>query len=118
GESSVASGIESTAMGQLSEAGGSISTAMGNRAKANHDGTFVYADASSLDDFASTANNQFLIKATGGVGIGNNAPHHQLRISGGPPWTTAAWGGALELDNGSAIGWNANLAGNRFGIGQ
>lgn len=54
----------------------------------------------------------------GNVGIGTSMPNHRLRISGGPPWTTYSWGGALELDNASAIGWRSNGAGNRFGIGH
>ena len=54
----------------------------------------------------------------GNVGIGINVPNHRLRVSGGPAWTGHAWGGALELDNASAIAWNANALGGRFGIGQ
>ncbi len=55
---------------------------------------------------------------TGKVGIGSATPHHQLRISGGPAWTSNGWMGSLELDNATAIGWRANAAGQRFGIGQ
>lgn len=54
----------------------------------------------------------------GNVGIGTTTPNHRLRISGGAPWTTDFWSGALELDNASAIGWRANSSGNRFGLGQ
>ncbi len=54
----------------------------GSNAIANHAGTFVWAD-SDLNDFASTGNNQFLIKADGGVGIGTNNPQHALDIVGG-----------------------------------
>jgi hypothetical protein len=53
----------------------------------------------------------------GSVGIGTTAPHHQLRLSGGPAWTTNNWLGELELENASAMAWRANPAGNRFGIG-
>ena len=52
------------------------------------------------------------------VGIGTTAPNHRLRISGGPTWTSNGWLGALEFDNAAAMGWHANAAGNRFGIGQ
>ncbi len=54
----------------------------------------------------------------GSVGIGTTTPTHRLSISGGPAWTGHAWGGAVELDNASAIAWNANASGNHFGIGQ
>ena len=47
--------------------------AAGRRAKANHQGAFVWGD-STFADIASTANNQFLIRAAGGVGIGTNNP--------------------------------------------
>ena len=52
------------------------------------------------------------------VGIGTTTPNHRLRISGGPTWTSNGWLGQLEFDNAAAMGWHANAAGNRFGIGQ
>ena len=52
------------------------------------------------------------------VGIGTTTPNHRLRISGGPTWTSNGWHGELEFDNASAMGWHANAAGNRYGIGQ
>ena len=52
------------------------------------------------------------------VGIGTTTPNHRLRISGGPTWTSNGWLGELEFDNAAAMGWHANAAGNRFGIGQ
>lgn len=56
--------------------------------------------------------------SAGKVGIGSATPHHQLRISGGPAWTTARWIGSLELDNEAAIGWQANNEGLCCGIGH
>jgi hypothetical protein len=44
----------------------SYAFAAGYRAKANHTGAFVWADSQDAD-FASTANNQFNIRAAGGV---------------------------------------------------
>lgn len=73
GSSTLASGGASTAMGQNSTASGGASTAMGFRAKANHDGTFVWADSQNVD-FASTATDQFLLRTAGGVGINTNNP--------------------------------------------
>ena len=63
-------------------AGGMSSFAAGQTAKARHDGTFVWGDASTLADFASTTNNQFLIRATGGVGIGTTTPSTALEVAG------------------------------------
>lgn len=55
----------------------------------------------------------------GNVGIGTIAPGHALGIAGPlPGWTSNQWGGAVELTNASAIGWQSNAAGSRFGIGQ
>jgi len=52
--------------GSGNTAGGQFSFAAGQNAKALHDGAFVWADALA-GDFASTANNQFCIRASGGV---------------------------------------------------
>ena len=59
--------------GYYNAALGTNSFAAGRRAKANHDGTFVWADYQNAD-FPSTATNQFLIRAAGGVGINTNNP--------------------------------------------
>jgi hypothetical protein len=52
--------------GKLNFAGGDHSFAAGHRARANHDGAFVWADSTNAD-FASTADDQFLVRASGGV---------------------------------------------------
>lgn len=54
----------------------------------------------------------------GRVGIGTAAPSHQLRVAGGPIWTSNWWIGSIELDNAAAIGWRSNSGDSRFGIGQ
>jgi len=54
----------------------------------------------------------------GRVGIGTSVPSHSLSIGGGPLWTAYSWSGAVELTNGSAIGWKSNAGGQRFGLGQ
>ena len=106
-----ASGTYSTALGALTEASGIGSTAMGIGASAIHDGGFVWSDWSSLDVFASTGNNQFLIRAQGGVGINKNNPANALDVNGtvaagnfalsGPPY------GDLKLrdDDFHGLGW-------------
>ena len=67
-----ASGFISTAMGNYTTAGGDYSTAMGNRAKANHNGSFVWADSQAAD-FASTAANQLSLRASGGYRLFSDA---------------------------------------------
>jgi hypothetical protein len=64
------------------QANGNYSFAAGRRAKAEHLGTFVWADSSVDADFASTGNNQFLIRAAGGVGIGTTDPIRDLHVAG------------------------------------
>ena len=70
--------------GRGNVAKGNYSFAAGRRAQALHHGTFVWSD--SIDsDFASTGNNQFLIRASGGVGIGTDNPQRILHIVGNNP---------------------------------
>ena len=61
---------------------------------------------------------KFLVAPNGNVGIGTVSPAHHLTVIGGPTWTANGWTGAVAFGNGSALGWYANGAGNRFGIGQ
>lgn len=73
GNGNTASGYYATVPGgNNNQAAGQNSFAASQRAKALHDGTFVWADAQAAD-FASLASNQFLIRAKGGVGIGTSA---------------------------------------------
>ncbi len=74
GQFSTASGYTAVASGYGATAGGFSSFAAGNSARAAHDGSFVWGD-NTFSDFASTANNQFLIRASGGVGINTNNPN-------------------------------------------
>jgi len=97
GEGNRAIGLFSTVPGGLSnKAGGHFSFAAGYRAKVRDpnevgdpndldgdQGTFVWADASDLyNDFTSTGPNQFLVRATGFVGINTNAPTSPLTVNG------------------------------------
>lgn len=67
--------------GAWNTAGGAASLAAGYRARAHHHGAFVWAD--NLDeDFVSTAANQFLVRATGGVGINTNVTAAALTVAG------------------------------------
>ena len=79
--------------------------AAGHRAKANNTGAFVWADSTDAD-FASTANNQFLIRASGGVGIGTTSPAWPLDVWGSQSvgrWvSTAGAPSVIELKNNAA----------------
>lgn len=57
------------------------SFAAGRRAGAVHPGAFVWADSTDAD-FTSTANNQFLIRANGNVGINKSNPGTALDVNG------------------------------------
>jgi len=83
GNDNVAAGTASSVPGGFdNEASGNYSLAAGYRAKAQHSGSFVWADNVKAD-FASTADGQFLIRANGGVGIGTNSPgDSQLYVQG------------------------------------
>ncbi len=67
--------------GESNNADAPRSFAAGFRAKAMHDGSFVWADDTE-EDFETTANNQYIIRAAGGVGIGTNHPVGQLDVAG------------------------------------
>ena len=80
GHANRASGLRSTVPGgSQNEAFGDYSLAAGRRAKANHEGSFVWADGTNAD-FSSGSSNQFLIRAAGGVGIGVANPEATLQV--------------------------------------
>ena len=105
GFGNMASGFGATVPGgEFNLADGDFSFAAGKSAKAEHRGTFVWAD-STFGDFISTVPNQFLIRAAGGVGINTNSPagalhvhgnavvggsgdDHRLGVGTGNPWNT------------------------------
>jgi len=58
---------------------GTASVALGADAEALHDGTYVWCDLAS-GTFTSTGMNQYLVQASGGVGIGTDQPAAQLHI--------------------------------------
>lgn len=97
GSLNTVAGIGSTVpggRGNLAE--GSFGFAAGRRAKALHDGVFVWGDSND-EDISSTGDDQFLIRAVGGVGIGTNAPATQLHV------TKSADGNAANLAKNVAL---------------
>lgn|GEM_PF-791760 len=84
GSTNSATGDYSTVPGGFgNSAAGAYSWAGGRRAMADFDGSFVWADHTD-DDFAATAEDQFIIRAGGGVGIGTNNPQGALDVVGDP----------------------------------
>jgi hypothetical protein len=71
----VPGGVDNTASGLYS-------FAAGQQAQALNQGAFVWADSQG-GTFASTANDQFLIRAQGGVGIGTPSPQQGLSVNTG-----------------------------------
>ncbi len=97
GGGNISSGIYATVPGGLlNVAQGDYSFAAGSSAKANHSGAFVWSDSQNAD-FASTSSNQFLIRASGGVGIGETAPKAPLHVTEGSSSTTAVTANAIAV---------------------
>jgi hypothetical protein len=89
--------------GKRNTAAGDYSFAAGRNAYAFHDGSFVWAD-SAESDFVSTALNQFLVRAGGGVGLGIDTAYSQLTVNGHiTPGDSATW------DLGSSKWWWRNV---------
>ena len=92
GDWNTASGFHATVGGgDRSTASGDYSFAAGRRAKANHQGAFVWADSTNLD-VASTANDQFLVRASGGVTMytGTHLDTGSYLSAGGSSWNTVS----------------------------
>ncbi len=95
--------------GAANVANGLYSFAAGQAAQALHQGAFVWADSES-PVFASTGNDQFLIRAQGGVGIGTASPEQALSVNGGISLDSAG------LNAGFVNNGNTNGYGLTFGI--
>ncbi len=114
-------GAYSTVPGGLANlAGGPYSLAAGRRAKAKHDGAFVWADSTDAD-FTSTAANQFLIRAGGGVGIGTASPQQALHVVGdalvkGTNFASPGSTARLILGDGNHVLRSVYGGGLRFGV--
>jgi hypothetical protein len=98
----IASGDAATIPGgTYNTAAGENSFAAGQQAQAIHDGSFVWADR-AFADFSSTAVNQFLIRASGGVGIGTDRPTKALDVRDGSG--SGGQGGSIHVGGTGANG--------------
>jgi len=103
GDSNSASGLDATVPGgDSNSAAGSRSFAAGRRAKANHDGAFVWGDSTNAD-IASTASNQFIARATPGFFLTSNSvvPEDQGLINTSAGADGAGQNGAFLSDGGA-----------------
>jgi len=102
----IGGGFNNMASGKLSvipggannAAKGEQSFAAGAGAKANHDYSFVWAGQQFVvfdDSFATTGVNQFLVRASGGIGFGTNKPGAALHVKQIGSWI----GGGLRLED-------------------
>jgi hypothetical protein len=82
--------------GLYNSALGPLSFAAGHGAVAQHSGAFVWSDDSSGTQFSSTANNQFSVRATGGVrfitGNAGLTVNGQPVLTGGGGGVPIGWG--------------------------
>jgi hypothetical protein len=114
-----AGGQNATIPGGLSNsAGGNRSFAAGYRAKANHDGSFVWADSTEAD-FASTATNRFEVRATGGTRFQANSSSYGMYVDNDgigdgirayANTSSAAWAGVYAYNTGTGSGVFADTA--------
>jgi hypothetical protein len=116
GYGSIASGTAATALGNGTTAAGLGSFAAGVRANANHTGSFVWSDSSS-GSFSSEVNDQFLIRAAGGVSINTTVPAGALHVNG-TAWATSfrsdsdvSFNGTVTCGTLNAVG-SASVGGN------
>lgn len=99
---------------RISESGGAFINLVGSGAVSGTGTVGAIPFWSAATTLGSSAIAQFGTN----IGIGTATPAHKLAAVGGPCWTSDCWGGALELDNASAIGWRQNTSGVKFGIGR
>ncbi|MFZ5808604.1 MAG: hypothetical protein ACOY16_04900 [Chloroflexota bacterium] len=109
----VSGGYGNTASGQAATipggrentALGACSFAAGQRAKAIHNGAFIWADSTKAD-FTSTADNQFAVRATGGVSF-TTGSNNDFMVNGNKVWNEGNDGSGTGLDADTVDGHHA-----------
>jgi hypothetical protein len=108
----VSGDYSAVAAGLSNSVSGNYAFAAGRRARAQHNGTFVWADATDAN-FSSSDTNQFLVRAGNGMGINTASPAGALHIVNTAPGYTGAFNQteppALVLD-----AQNQNLLGSQI----
>lgn len=110
GENNTASGTDATVSGGGANiASGDYSFAAGQEAEALNNGSFVWSDDSG-GVFASTAENQFSVRAAGGIRLAGDvgfdtSTYHHLSLSGGNS-TGYLYGSYPGLGDGVHLGYN------------
>ena len=103
-------GSNNTAVGREATVGANLNfaTAVGAFAQVDQSDSLVLGAISGFNGATTSTK----------VGIGTTTPNTRLTLGTGVPWTFSGWTAALNLQNVSALGWEANASGQRFGIGQ
>ncbi len=115
GADNVASGTLSTILGGANnEATALYAMASGRKSKAVHVGARVFSDQENAD-FTSTAQDQFLIRAAGNVGINTNAPSTALEVFGTATATAFSGDGANLTDLNATQLTSGTVANTRLG---
>lgn len=84
----------------------------------NADNATTAQNSNALGGFAPGSYARLNVANPGNVAFGTVAPNTRLTLSGGPAWTSNNWTASMNMQNASALGWEANASGQRFGIGQ
>ncbi len=95
---------------------GDYSFAAGYGAFAEYDGAFVWADSTSTG-FAASGPNQFLILASGGVGVGTNAPLAQLHSVADGVFESPIFGEQTAATSDVAGVYGSHQVTDHYGIG-
>ena len=117
GQDNIAAGRMATIPGGFSNrAQGAFSFAAGKQAQALHGGTFVWGDSTN-SNFVSTASNQFLVRASGGMGVGTNAPEANLHVFKASAGTVTSISGTIATLENNATAYLSILAPNASATG-